>query len=193
MDKKLQDAVFNEVMNRYNRFIYYLIRDKFEGEDVNDIYQDFSVFLYQQIGRLYSDSADLFDTKAWIRTVTNNYCISEIRRRNAKKKIQFVSEEKSKLIRQNFTENQQDDSDIFDLKKSKDLNKEIEKLLRFVSKRDALILKMKYFYGKPSSYISKKMNESHVDVYIGRIKDRIKKKSGISDLNTFFEKFNTFI
>jgi len=69
MDKSLQDAVFNEVLNRYNRFIYFLIRTKFEGEDVKDIYQDFSLFLYHQIGKFYSDSADLFDSKAWIRTV----------------------------------------------------------------------------------------------------------------------------
>ena len=32
MDKQLQEAVFNEVMNRYGKFIYMLIREKFEGE-----------------------------------------------------------------------------------------------------------------------------------------------------------------
>ncbi|NBR16102.1 MAG: hypothetical protein EBU01_16220, partial [Crocinitomicaceae bacterium] len=72
MDRQLQEAVFNEVINRYGRFILSLVRDKFEGEDVKDVYQDYCVFLYQKIGELYSESANLFNTKAWLRTVTNN-------------------------------------------------------------------------------------------------------------------------
>jgi len=191
MDKQLQEAVFNEVMNRYGRFIYMLIREKFEGEDVKDMYQDFSIFLFQQIGKFYADSANLFDTKAWIRTVTNNFCISELRRRNAKKKLKFISEEKSKVIRLHFADESMDSSELFDLRNSQDLNKAMDDLLQFLSKRDALILKMKYFYGKPSAYISRKMNESHVDVYIGRLKERIKKKSGIQDIQDFFEKYKT--
>jgi DNA-directed RNA polymerase specialized sigma24 family protein len=101
MDKQLQEAVFNEVMNRYGRFIYMLIKEKFEGEDIKDMYQEFSIFLFQQIGKYYSESANLFDTKAWIRTVTNNFCISELRRRNGKKKLKFITEEKTEVIRKN--------------------------------------------------------------------------------------------
>jgi len=65
--------------------------------------------------------------------------------------------------------------------------------LNLISKRDALILKMKYYYGKPSAYISRAMNESHVDVYISRLKEKIKKKSGINDIQQFIEKYNTAI
>jgi len=191
MDKQLQEAVFNEVMNRYGKFIYYLIRDKFEGEDVKDIYQDFSIFLYQQIGKFYSESANLFDTKAWIRTVTTNYCISEIRRRNGKKQLKFISEEKTELIRLHFTNESTDSSELYDLQNAKDLHQAMNDLLQLLSKRDALILKMKYFYGKPSAYISRKMNESHVDVYIGRLKEKIKKKSGVNDLQQFFDNYKT--
>jgi hypothetical protein len=53
MDKQLQEAVFNEVMNRYGKFIYLLIREKFEGEDIKDMYQDFSIFLFQEILLLF--------------------------------------------------------------------------------------------------------------------------------------------
>ena len=191
MDKQLQEAVFNEVMNRYGKFIYFLIRDKFEGEDVKDIYQDFSLFLYQQIGKFYSESANLFDTKAWIRTVTTNYCISEIRRRNGKKQLTFLSEEKSEVIRLHFADESSDSSELYDLQNATDLHKAMNDLLQLLSKRDALILKMKYFYGKPSAYISRKMNESHVDVYIGRLKEKIKKKSGVNDLQQFFDNYKT--
>ncbi|MBU3660528.1 MAG: sigma-70 family RNA polymerase sigma factor [Flavobacteriales bacterium] len=191
MDKQLQEAVFNEVMNRYSKFIYLLIRDKFEGEDINDIYQDFSIFLFHQIGKFYSESANLFDTKAWIRTVTNNFCISELRKRNGKKQLKFISEEKSEVIRLHFADESMDSSSLYDLQNATDLHKAMSHLLSFLSKRDALILKMKYFYGKPSSYISKRMNEAHVDVYIGRLKEKIKKKSGIQDIQGFFEKYRT--
>ena len=193
MDKQLQEAVFNEVMNRYGKFIFMLIREKFDGEDIKDMYQDFSIFLFQQIGKFYSESANLFDTKAWIRTVTNNFCISELRRRNGKKHIKFISEEKSEVIRLHFADESTDSSSLYDLQNATDLHKAMSDLLNLLSKRDALILKMKYFYGKPSTYISKTMNESHVDVYIGRLKDKIKKKSGIRDIQDFFEKYRTVV
>jgi DNA-directed RNA polymerase specialized sigma subunit len=86
-----------------------------------------------------------------------------------------------------------DSSTLNDLKDAKDLSKAMSDLLTILSKRDALILKMKYFYGKPSAYISKRMNESHVDVYIGRLKEKIKKKSGIRDVQDFFEKYKTAV
>ena len=95
-------------MNRYGRFIVSVIRTKFEGDDVKDVFQDFSIFIYNKIGLLYEESADLFDSKSWIRTVTNNYCISELRKRNAKRKVKFVSEEKSELARQNYSETTDD-------------------------------------------------------------------------------------
>jgi len=193
MDKQLQEAVFNEVMNRYGRFIYMLIKEKFEGEDIKDMYQEFSIFLFQQIGKFYSESANLFDTKAWIRTVTNNFCISELRRRNGKKQLKFIAEEKTEVIRLHFADESMDSSILYDLQNKTDLTKAMSELMSFLSKRDALILKMKYFYGKPSNYISKRMNESHVDVYIGRLKEKIKKKSGIQNIKEFFEKYRTAV
>jgi c-di-GMP-related signal transduction protein len=51
-----------------------------------------------------------------------------------------------------------------------------------------MILKMKYYYGKPSSYISRKLNVAHVDVTIGRIKERIQKKSGIKNIDELITK-----
>jgi len=193
MDRQLQEAVFNEVINRYGRFILSLVRDKFEGEDVKDVYQDYCVFLYQKIGELYSESANLFNTKAWLRTVTNNFCISEIRKRNGKKKLKFISEEKSEFARMNFTEGEIDYAKLIDENSNEDLGKALNLFLKNLSKRDALILKMKYFYGKPSTYISRKMNESHIDVYIGRLKERLKKKTGVHNMDVFFEKFKTAV
>ncbi len=193
MDKRLQDAVFAELINRYGRFIFSLIRQKFEDEDAKDVFQDFSIFLHKLIGDLYQDSADLFDTKAWIRTVTNNFCYSEWRRRNAKRKVKFVSEEHTELARRNYADDLLDVADLFKTQEQKDLIDALDKLLYQLPKRDALMLKMKYYYGKPSHYISQKLNETHVDVYISRLKDRIKRRTGINNIDQFLEKYNTSI
>lgn len=178
-------------MNRYGRFIVSVIRTKFEGDEVKDVFQDFSIFMYNKIGALYEESADLFDTKAWIRTVTNNYCISEIRKRNGKRKIKYVSEEKSELARKNYTES----ADEFELNGNNDneLLAAINEFLSEIPKRDALILKMKYYYGKPSTYISRKVNETHVDVYIGRLKEKLKKRTGVHNVDEFLQKYHTQI
>ncbi|MEN9304049.1 MAG: hypothetical protein RL264_2478 [Bacteroidota bacterium] len=192
MDKLLQDAVFAELINRYGKFIFSIIRSKFPDlDDAKDVYQDFSIYLYRIIGEKYSETADLFDTKAWIRAVTSNYCISQLRKKNAKRKVQFVSEEKSEIARMHYSEIDESihNWDLSD--SSQDLNEAIERLFKNFSKRDALMLKMKYYYGKPSSYISRKLNETHVDVYINRLKERVKRRSGIEDVDDFLSRFNT--
>jgi len=193
MDKRLQDAVFAELINRYGRFIFSLIRQKFEDEDAKDVYQDFSIFLHKLIGDLYQESSDLFDTKAWIRAVTNNFCYSEWRKRNAKRKIKLIGEEHTEMARKNYSDEHFDITDLFKKEDQKDLIEALDKLLDQLPKRDALMLKMKYYYGKPSHYISRRLNETHVDVYISRLKDRIKKRTGIQNIDQFLERYNTSI
>jgi len=191
LDKQLQASLFTELMNRYNRFIISVIRTKFEGDDVKDVFQDFSIFIYNKIGTLYEESADLFDSKSWLRTVTNNFCISELRKRNGKRKIKYVSEEKSELARKNYSETT-DDFEI-NIEGDSELLSAINEFLSEIPKRDALILKMKYYYGKPSTYISRKVNETHVDVYIGRLKEKLKKRTGVQNLDEFLAKYHTNI
>ena len=66
----------------------------------------------------------------------------------------------------------------------------LDEALSVLDKRDILILKMKYYYGKPSLYISKKLNETHVDVYIGRLKERLKNRIGIRNTEEFLSRYN---
>jgi DNA-directed RNA polymerase specialized sigma subunit len=58
-----------------------------------------------------------------------------------------------------------------------------EAVLGSVNKRDALVLKMKYCYDKSSKYISEKMGIKHVDVYIQRIKERVRRQTGNVNLD----------
>jgi RNA polymerase sigma factor (sigma-70 family) len=168
-----------------------LIIDKFPNrEDAKDVYQEFCIHLFTKIGLLYPEQSDLFDTKSWLSTVVNNFCISILRKRNGKRQVAFVNEEKSSLMRANYSEGNDSFDENLDQKQKIPIEHALDEALRVLDKRDILILKMKYYYGKPSIFISKKMNETHVDVYIGRLKERLKKKIGIKNLDDFLIRYN---
>ncbi len=191
MNKRLLDVVFTEILNRYNRYFISLIRLKFqEAEEVKDVYQNFSIFLYDKISKFYPLSPDLFDTKSWLRTIVSNFCISELRKRNAIRQPLLIPEAKTEFIRTNYSDNLDDTSGLYDFKKKKSVDDGIVILFKLLTKREVLILKMKYYYNKPSVFISSKMNETHVDVLISRIKEKIKRKSGVKDINQFIKTFN---
>ena len=71
---------------------------------------------------------------------------------------------------------------IFDLSENPDAYTVMTNMLSLLSKRDALVLKMKYYYGKSSLDISRKLNISHVDVKIARLKSKIIKLTGVKNL-----------
>ena len=191
MNKRLQDVLFTEILNRYNRYFISLIRLKFqEAEEVKDVYQNFSIFLYDKISKFYPLSPDLFDTKSWLRTMVSNFCISELRKKNAIRQPLLIPEAKTEFIRTNYSDNLDDTSGLYDFNKKKTVDDGIAILFKLLTKREVLILKMKYYYNKPSVFISSKMNETHVDVLISRIKEKIKKKSRVKDINQFIKTFN---
>jgi len=186
-EKRIIDVLYTEILNRYQGFFIQQIRLKFEGDEVNDVYQEFCIHLYSILKTKYSEEIDLFSTKAWLKTVVSNFCISMLRKKNRKKAIHFVSEEKTTFVRSIFsddsyaTDRQMGEPNYFDA---------MSDLLGHLSKRDALILKMKYYYGRSSASISRLLNVAHVDVTIGRLKQRILKKSGIANLDELLLKYD---
>lgn len=187
MNRELQESILKELLNRFDRYIVYVIRIYFKGEDVKDIYQEVSMHIHRRIGELYEENPDLFSTKAWIKTVVKSFCISELRSKNGKRKIKLVYDELS-------VNNSRDFEDVDrDSESDRDINEAIKDFLRNLNKRDALILKMKYYYGKSSNHISQKMNEAHVNVYIQRIKERLIRRTGIDDIDGFVRKYNTYL
>jgi len=180
VDKQQIDVIFTELLNRYQGFFLHQIRLKFEGEEVNDVYQEFCIHLYQILSTKYTTEIDLFNTRSWLKAVVSNYSISMLRKKNKKRKVNLVSEEKTAIARANYS----DDSYNTDRPKGEpDYFHAMSDVLAHLSKRDALMLKLKYYYGVPSARISRILNVSHVDVTIGRLKQRIIKKSGIKDLD----------
>lgn len=186
MDKNTVDVLFTELLNRHQSFFMYLIKEKFEDDDAKDVFQDACLHLYQILKTKFKGSEDLFSSKAWLRTVVTNFCLSEIRRRNRKKSIKLIPEAQTTLVRQNYSETETVVGLSCNLH---DVNVIMNELLKFISKQDALMLKMKYYYDKPSAYISSKLNVAHVNVTISRIKERIIQKSGIKNIDELIEKY----
>ena len=187
MDKNTVDVLFTEILNRHQSFFMLLIRDKFEQDDAKDVFQDACLHLYQILETKFEGNEDLFNSKAWLRTVIKNFCLSELRKRNRKKSVKLIPEYQTTIIRQNYSETYISDGLASNLL---DVNAIMTELLKLVSKQEALMLKMKYYYDKPSTYISQRLNIAHVNVSIGRIKERIIQKSGIKNFDELISKYN---
>ena len=190
MNYRLHHSLFNEIMNRYDLMFVSVIRSHFNNqEDQKDIYQEFSIHLFMLIEAQYSKSIDLLHTATWLKAVVSNFCKSQIRKKNAKRKIKFSSDGFITTHLEQFSEDSNTDTPLFDF--SGDINSyEIMKsVLKLVSRQEAMMLKMKYYYNKPSTYISRKLNVTHVDVKIGRLKKRIQRLTGIKNIEELLEKY----
>ena len=190
MNYRLHHSLFNEIMNRYDLMFVSVIRSHFNNqEDQKDIYQEFSIHLFMLIEAQFSKSIDLLHTATWLKAVVSNFCKSQIRKKNAKRKIKFSSDGFITTHLEQFSEDSNTDTPLFDF--SGDINSyEIMKsVLKLVSRQEAMMLKMKYYYNKPSTYISRKLNVTHVDVKIGRLKKRIQRLTGINNIEELLEKY----
>ena len=188
MSQREHHTVFNELLNRYDSLFLSVIGRHFPiRQEAQDIYQDFLIHLFFLVESNYQSDLDLLNTASWLKAVVSNYCKSALRKKNAKKKIQFAKEEFTTLDLENYSE--KDDSIEFTLnpKTFKDPVDAMYHLLGLLPKKDALILKMKYFYGKSSIEIAQRLKTKHVDVRISRLKSRLIKLSGVKSLEEFFE------
>ena len=197
MSHRKYHTVFNELLNRYDSIFISVVGKHFKNkEEAQDVYQDFLMHLLMLVETHYEDSLDLINTASWLKAVVSNFCKSAIRQKNAKRKIKIDRAGFSALHIENYS--LQEETSPFVIKNEQgqqviDMADVIKHLLGLLSKKDALTLKMKYYYGKSSSLIGKKLNIKHVDVKISRIKVSLVKRSGIeklSDLEPFFMKNN---
>ena len=190
MDHRVYHSLFNEIMNRYDAMFVSVIRSHFTNiEDQKDVYQEFSIHLFMLIESKYSKSIDLLHTATWLKAVVSNFCKSLIRKKNAKRKIKYSKEGFTSTHLEQYSEDKHMVVPLFDFSGEMDSYKIMRSILSLISKQDALMLKMKYYYNKPSAYISRKLNITHVDVKIGRLKNRIKKLTGIDNIDALLEKY----
>ena len=190
MNYRHHHSLFNEIMNRYDLMFVSVIRSHFKSlEDQKDIYQEFSIHLFMLIEAQYSKSIDLLHTATWLKAVISNFCKSQIRKKNAKRKIKFSSDGFITTHLQQFSEDSDVDTPLFDFSGDVNSYEIMKSVLKLVSRQEAMMLKMKYYYNKPSTYISRKLNVTHVDVKIGRLKKRIQRLTGINNIEELLEKY----
>ena len=177
-------------MNRYDLMFVSVIRSHFKSlEDQKDIYQEFSIHLFMLIEAQYSKSIDLLHTATWLKAVISNFCKSQIRKKNAKRKIKFSSDGFITTHLEQFSEDSDVHTPLFDFSGDVNSYEIMKSVLKLVSRQEAMMLKMKYYYNKPSTYISRKLNVTHVDVKIGRLKKRIQRLTGINNIEELLEKY----
>ena len=187
MSQREHHTVFNELLNRFDSLFVSVIGKHFPTRhEAQDVYQDFLIHLLFLVESHYKSDLDLLNTAGWLKAVVSNYCKSALRKRNAKRKIQFAKDGFTSLSLENYSE--KDDSIEFILNPiaPEDPVAAMNHLLGLLSKEDALILKMKYFYGKSSIEIARRLKTKHIDVRIARLKLRLIKLSGAKSMEDFF-------
>ena len=183
MRNKQHYTVFNEILNRYESLFISVIRKHFpNGQDIEDVDQEFLIHLFILIETRYEKSLDLLNTSAWLKAVVSNFCKSLLRKKNAKKSIKYNKDGFLAEHLDHYSESNESQSVIFDFSGKNDSYAVMLKVLALLSKQDALLLKMKYYYGKSSVDISHKLNLAHVDVKISRLKSKILKLTGIKNI-----------
>ena len=188
MSQREHHTVFNELLNRYDSLFISVIGRHFPvRQEAQDVYQDFLIHLLFLVESNYQSDLDLLNTASWLKAVVSNYCKSALRKKNAKKKIQFAKDEFTALDLENYSEKDDSINFTLDPKTFKDPVDAMYHLLGLLPKKDALILKMKYFYGKSSIEIAQRLKTKHIDVRISRLKSRLIKLSGVKSLEEFFE------
>ena len=188
MSQREHHTVFNELLNRYDSLFISVIGKHFSvRQEAQDVYQDFLIHLLILVESNYESDLDLLNTAGWLKAVVSNYCKSALRKRNAKRKIQFTHEGFTSLSLENYYDKDDSIEFILNPKAPEDPIAAMNHLLGLLSKKDALILKMKYFYGKSSIEIARRLKTKHIDVRISRLKLRLIKLSGAKSMEDFFQ------
>lgn len=188
MSQKEHHTVFNELLNRYDSLFVSVIGKHFPvRQEAQDVYQDFLIHLLFLVESNYESDLDLLNTASWLKAVVSNYCKSALRKRNAKRKVQFAHDGFTALSLENYSEKDDSIEFILNPKAPEDPVAAMNHLLGLLSKKDSLILKMKYFYGKSSIEIGRRLKTNHIDVRISRLKLRLFKLTGAKSLEEFFQ------
>ena len=189
MDIVVQQTICEEFLNRYDRLIFSRILKFKQNEEAKDLFQDFCLHIFQKIPMEFHRNPDAFSSSSWVVQVVDNFLISGFRKENAQSNVHSntiskLSDYQWETISSSFKEG---------AAQVELTNEEFEEVLkvifRHISRRDVLMLKMKYYYGKSSNYISEKLNISHVNMQIKRIKEQIQSRIPRAVYHAIREKF----
>lgn len=162
----IQLGQFETMYAAQQRFFKHIIARYFEGAQQQDVLQEFAIHLFTLFTQKQQENAHLFDSKAWLRAILVNFCISQLRKEQAQKNSVWKKTATQHVLVA--------DEIIFG--KEELIQSLYAEALGCVSKKEALILKMKYEYKRSSKEIEQRLGIQYVDVLITRIKAKIKKK-----------------
>lgn len=169
----IQHQQFESLYVAQQRFFKHIIARYFDGAQQQDVLQDFALHLYALFAQKQTENAHLFDSKAWLRTVLVHYCISQLRKDKAQKNSVW----KQTTVHHVLVASESNHLPEIELQTL------YLQALGCVTKKEALILKMKYEYKRSSKEIERRLQLQYVDVLITRIKAKIKKKMGRIELD----------
>jgi RNA polymerase sigma factor (sigma-70 family) len=189
MDIVVQQTICEEFLNRYDRLIFSRILKFKQNEEARDLFQDFCLHIFQKIPVEFHRNPDAFSSSSWVVQVVDNFLISGFRKENAQSNVHSntiskLSDYQWETISSSFKEGASNVEITHE-----EFEEVLKVIFRHISKRDVLMLKMKYYYGKPSKYISEKLNVSHVNMQIKRIKEQIQSRIPRAVYRAIREKF----
>jgi RNA polymerase sigma factor (sigma-70 family) len=189
MDIVVQQTICEEFLNRYDRLIFSRILKFKQNEEARDLFQDFCLHIFQKIPIEFHRNPDAFSSSSWVVQVVDNFLISGFRKENAQSNVHSntiskLSDYQWETISSSFKEGASNVEITHE-----EFEEVLKVIFRHISKRDVLMLKMKYYYGKPSKYISEKLNVSHVNMQIKRIKEQIQSRIPRAVYRAIREKF----
>ncbi len=189
MHKNQQNIVFNQLLDQHEDLILSRIKRFHRGDIINDYFQEVLIKFYHLIPKFFTNNPQVFTSPSWIVTVVDNYLRDVYRANNAKRKLKEI-----KLSDLSAISCVLNDDHHFAIKWDNDsqdtLQMAIENILVFLSKKDRLIILMKYYYGKSSEEIELRLKVKHVNVRINRIKKKIQKDI---NPNLYLEISNRFL
>jgi RNA polymerase sigma factor (sigma-70 family) len=176
MDRHTQHTIYEEFLNRYERLIISRIYKFKTGDDVADLFQDVTIHIYQKIPIEFHKNPDAFSSSAWVVQVVDRFLISMYRKEKAKKNIHSKTISQLSDFQWNTIANQQisEDSDLHFTETEFDAILKV--IFEHINRKDALMLKMKYYYNKNSDFISEKLNVSHVNMRLKRLKEQLQNR-----------------
>jgi|APGre2960657404_1045060.scaffolds.fasta_scaffold00534_4 RNA polymerase sigma factor (sigma-70 family) len=176
MDRHTQHTIYEEFLNRYERLIISRIYKFKTGDDVADLFQDVTIHIYQKIPVEFHKNPDAFSSSAWVVQVVDRFLISMYRKEKAKKNIHSKTISQLSDFQWNTIANQKisEDSDLHFTETEFDAILKV--IFEHISRKDALMLKMKYYYNKNSDFISEKLNVSHVNMRLKRLKEQLQNR-----------------
>ena len=181
-----RELLLKEILHRHKRLIKSVIRQFFNDDYLDDVYQEVSIDIFKKIGKEKDALLERWTTGNFVAVVVRNFCISETRRAKSKNRIQTKNfEDDDALLRavHGSTYSNTEETDYF--QSSKKIN--VFEALSQLNDKDREFIMLRYFQKKSIAEINDTLGVTNSSVYIDRAVKKLKKIIGDLDDNDSYE------